>query len=173
MLKPRRISNESIPAALEKALRYRLLNEPAEAESICRDILIVDPDSETAAITLLLAITDQFDTEFAHALAEAKLVLQQIQGDYQRAYYEGIINERWAKAQLARGLPQEFAVGWLCEAMRCYERAEQSSEPDNPDALLRWNTCARVADKIKQAEPSSLSLTHDVDAGFGDDVPPR
>ena len=32
-LKP--LSREAIPRALEKAERYRLLNEPAEAESIC------------------------------------------------------------------------------------------------------------------------------------------
>jgi hypothetical protein len=32
------LSKEAIPAALEKAMRYRLLNEPAEAESICLDV---------------------------------------------------------------------------------------------------------------------------------------
>ena len=37
-----------MPAALEKALRYRLLNEPVEAESICRDVLEVDPDNQAA-----------------------------------------------------------------------------------------------------------------------------
>jgi hypothetical protein len=29
----------AIPAALERAERYRLLNEPTQAESICLDIL--------------------------------------------------------------------------------------------------------------------------------------
>ena len=42
-LKP--ISKESIPAAIEKAERYRLLDEPNLAESICLDILEADPQS--------------------------------------------------------------------------------------------------------------------------------
>jgi tetratricopeptide (TPR) repeat protein len=173
MLEPKRIPKEAIPAAMEKALRYRLLNEPAEAESICRDVLLVDPNNQAASIALLLAVTDQFEAEFTTALDEAKQVLQEIDGDYEQAYYEGIINERWAKAQLVRGLPGEFAFGWLREAMRCYERAEQLSKPDDPDALLRWNTCARFLEKNEQAKASYSSLTHDVEAGFGDDVPPR
>ncbi|MBP87164.1 MAG: hypothetical protein CMJ64_10670 [Planctomycetaceae bacterium] len=173
MLEPKRIPNEAIPVALEKALRYRLLNEPAEAESICRDVLLVDPDNQAASITLLLAITDQFETEFATALEEANRVLQQIHGEYEQVYYEGIINERWAKAQSARGMPGDFAFGWMRKAMRCYEKAEQLSKPADPDALLRWNTCARFLDRDEHANPSYTSLTHDVEAGFGDDVPPR
>ena len=136
-------------------------------------MLLAAPDNQVALTTLLLAVTDQFETEFAAALDEAKVVLQQIQGDYEQAYYEGIIDERWAKAQLAQGLPRESAFGWLRKAMRCYEKAEQFSEPDDADALLRWNTCARFVDKADEAAPSHSSLTHDVGAGFGDDVPPR
>lgn len=173
MLEPKRISTEAIPAALEKALRYRLLNEPAEAESICRDVLLVDPDNRDAAITLLLAVTDQFETRFAAALDEANRVLEQIRGDYERAYYEGIINERWAKSQLARGMPSEFSCGWMRKAMRCYEKAEQLSKPEEPDAVLRWNTCARFLDRNEHAKSSVASSTHDVEVGFGDDVPPR
>ena len=59
------LSPEAVPAALEKAERYRLLNEPGEAESICRDALEVDPDNQEALVTLLLALTDQFDTDAA------------------------------------------------------------------------------------------------------------
>lgn len=33
---------------------------------------------------------------------------------------------------------------WLREAMEHYERAEKLCPPGNDDALLRWNTCARV-----------------------------
>ena len=51
-LKP--ISTAAVPAALEKALRYRLLNEPAEAESICRDVLLADPGNQEALVTLVL-----------------------------------------------------------------------------------------------------------------------
>ena len=58
-LKP--LSKSAIPAAIQKAERYRLLNEPQEAESICLDILAIDPDNREAPVVLLLALTDQFD----------------------------------------------------------------------------------------------------------------
>ena len=44
-LKP--LSQKPLPAALAKAERYRLLNEPSEAESICQDILAVEPATRT------------------------------------------------------------------------------------------------------------------------------
>jgi hypothetical protein len=36
------------------------LNEPLEAESICRDVLEIEPDHQEALAALLLALTDQF-----------------------------------------------------------------------------------------------------------------
>ena len=54
------LSKDAVPAALEKAMRYRLLNEPGEAESICLDVLKADPDNQEALVTLLLALTDRF-----------------------------------------------------------------------------------------------------------------
>ncbi len=45
-LKP--ISSAGIDEAISKAELYRYLNEPGEAESICRDILALDPEHQTA-----------------------------------------------------------------------------------------------------------------------------
>ena len=56
----RSISKAAIPAAVKKAEHYRLLNDPEQAESICLDILAVDPDNQQALVVLILAITDQF-----------------------------------------------------------------------------------------------------------------
>ena len=56
----KRIAPDSIPEALSKVERYRLLNEPSLAESICLDILAVAPENQDALISLLLARTDQF-----------------------------------------------------------------------------------------------------------------
>ena len=173
MSKLKRIARESIPAALEKALRYRLLNEPLEAESICRDVLEVEPENQQAAINLLLALTDQFDTEFAAALEQARQVLVDLKGDYEQAYYEGIIHERWACAELDRNMPVSFALGWIREAMRCYVRAESLSPPDVPDAVLRFNTCVRLLETHEARMSDVDGDTYDVEAGFGDDVPPR
>ena len=56
-LKP--LSKDAIAGALAKAERYRLLNEASEAESICLDVLNIDPANQDALVTLLLALTDQ------------------------------------------------------------------------------------------------------------------
>ena len=138
----KQISKDAIEAALEKALRYRLLNEPQQAESICRDVLAVDQNHQQALVTMLLALTDQFDTQFTTALEQAKQVTPRLIGQYDQQYYAGIINERWANAQLARGVPGHVALGWYREAMWCYERAQTLATSNDPDSVLRWNTCA-------------------------------
>ena len=141
-LKP--ISANSIPEALAKVERYRLLNEPSQAESICLDILTIVPADQEALISLLLARTDQFESEMTVEMARE--VLSQIKGDYERAYYAGIISERNAHAHLRQGGPgsASFAYYALREAMEHYERAEALRPLNNDDSILRWNTCARV-----------------------------
>jgi hypothetical protein len=146
-LKP--LSREAIPAALEKAERYRLLNEPGEAESICLDILRADPENQAAVITLLLAVTDRFGKGYGVSDTQTKELLSRVKGDYERAYYTGILAERRAKAKLAQGTPgsRHYAYDGFSEAMTWFEKAEAIRPPGNDDALLRWNTCARIIEK--------------------------
>ena len=61
MFELKTLSPEGVPAALEKALRYRMLNEPEQAESICEDVLRLEPDNQEALVMLILALTDRFD----------------------------------------------------------------------------------------------------------------
>lgn len=142
----KRLSKEALPASLEKAMRYRLLNEPAEAESICLDILQTDPDNQPALVILILALTDRFGKVYAVSDTRAQEVAARLQSEYERAYYSGIICERRAKAYLHQGSGGAAfnAFEKLTEAMRWYERAEALRAPGNDDALLRWNTCARI-----------------------------
>src|SRR5919197_2893888 len=84
-LKP--LSRDGIPAALRKAERYRLLNDPWEAESICRDVLAIDGENQEALIILILALTDQFAAEGCE-METARALLPRLQGEYRRAYYE-------------------------------------------------------------------------------------
>ena len=143
-LKP--LSTEAIPAALEKAMRYRLLNEPGEAESICHDVLNIDPENQQALVTLLLALTDRFGKGYAVGVMHAREVLPRLREPYDRAYYAGIICERQAKFQMQKGNPgsDSAAYEFLREAMTHYEAAEAIRPPGNDDALLRWNACARM-----------------------------
>jgi hypothetical protein len=138
------ISEQSIPEALAKVERYRLLNEPSLAESICLDILTIVPNHQQALISLLLARTDQFESD-VHVKA-AQEVLAQIKGEYERAYYQGIIWERLGTARIRHGGAGAGASAYhaLREAMHHYEKAMNSAIPGNDDAILRWNTCARV-----------------------------
>ena len=143
-LKP--LSREGIPAALEKAMRYRLLNEPGEAQSICHDVLSIDPENQEALVILLLAITDRFNKGYASGVSQAQEVLPKLRDAYDRNYYAGIISERRAKALLGQGSPGSGseAYQYLRDAMTWFEKAEAMRPPGNDDALLRWNACARL-----------------------------
>ena len=140
------ISKDSIPSALEKAERYRLLNEPVLAESICLDILDADPANKQALATMVLAITDQFATSSLTDINQAKQFASQLSEEYDRQYYSGLICERQGKSKLHKRMPDGgfIAYEWLRDAMDHYEKAEAIRPPGKDDAILRWNTCARL-----------------------------
>jgi hypothetical protein len=146
-LKP--IRQEAIARAFEKAERYRLLNEPFEAESICLDILAVEPAHPQALGCLLLSLTDQFSQNAGQAMARARALLSRFAGDYERTYYGGIISERFARRKLREGHPGANAVayGHLQEAMASYEKAEKLAPSGNDDAVLRFNACVRMIER--------------------------
>jgi len=146
MLQLKPLSADSISKALIKAKHYRLLNEPWEAESICRDILEVEPDNQLAILNLILAITDQFSTKKVFSDKEAKDLCSQLSSEYERLYYLGIITERGGKAALKRPTPRVkyIAYEYYRKAMELFERAEKIKDEDKQDAILRWNACARA-----------------------------
>lgn len=152
-LKP--ITAAGIPGALQKAERYRLLNDPSAAESICLDILEVDPENQQALVLLLLARTDQFADSAAAGALKAREVLARLRDEYKRTYYDGVIHERRAKALLHSGRPGSPAMAYdgFRDAMACYERAEQLAPPGNDEARLRWNTCARILNGTPHLAP--------------------
>jgi hypothetical protein len=143
-LKP--LSRQGVAAALEKATRYRFLNEPGEAESICHDVLRIDEGNQQALVILLLALTDRFNRGYGVGATQARELLPRLKHAYERDYYGGIISEREAKARLQRASPGCGCEAYelLRDAMACYERAEAMRPAGNDDALLRWNACARI-----------------------------
>jgi hypothetical protein len=159
----KKISREAIPRAVQKAERYRLLNQSWATESICLDILEVDASNQPVLVMLLLAITDQFGAESRELARRARAVLARITDPYQKAYYAGIIDERLGHAQLAQGVMHAEAMAHdaLRAAMESFEQAERLRQPGNDDAILRWNTCARALERLRlvdqlegQYEPS-------------------
>jgi hypothetical protein len=141
-LKP--ISHDSVPGALAKAERYRLLNEPHEAESICRDILEVEPTNQQALISLILALTDQIPQD-PRAFSNATALVPRLATPYDRAYYEGIAWERRAKSRHHSGGhgAGQYVYDWIVQALNLFEQAEQLRPLGNDDAVLRWNACVR------------------------------
>lgn len=156
-LKP--LSPQAIEGALAKAERYRLLNEPSEAESICRDILDIDPDNQPALRILALALTDQIPTE-SGAFQEAVAATGRLTEEYDRAYFSGIAWERRAKSRHHEGgRGAQYAVHeWIGKAMDCFSRAEAIRPAGNDDALLRWNTCVRF---LRQ-HPQYAAVEHEI-----------
>ena len=141
-LKP--ISKGGIAEAISKVELYRYLNEPEEAESICRDILAVDPDHQLARRMLGLTITDQFTGDAADRYAEVHTIFQGLRDPYDRLYYTGLLHERRAKAQLHAGRSAHILLPLVEEAMRCFAEAEKIRPQGNDDSILRWNRCVRL-----------------------------
>ncbi len=147
-LKP--LAIESIPKALVRAKHYRLLNEPWQAESICKDILRVSPEQQKALLYLILSITDQFGSQRRTAEVEARKLCAQLKSEYERIYYTGIIAERAGKIALKRDTPRAsfIAFEYYHEAMNYFEKAEKIHPDGNEDAVLRWNACMRAIEQF-------------------------
>lgn len=144
----KRIHTDAIPRALELAERYRLLNEPEQAVSICRDILEADANHQVALRTLLLALTDDFSHPGAAGYQDAEQTAARLNNPYEQAYYRGVVYERWGRARLKAGDPPYLAGEWLKKAMEQYDEAQRHMPPQDDSAVLRWNSCARLAKRV-------------------------
>jgi hypothetical protein len=149
------ISKDAIPEATAKADWYRLLNEPGEAESICHDVLAVDPGDQTALRLLGLSITDQFRGAPSDRRSEAEAAFQRLADPYEQLYYTGITRERFAKAQLAAGRPPHTLIVLFEDALAWFERAEKIRPAGNDEAILRWNRCARTLNSLSGSDRES------------------
>lgn len=145
------ISKRGIPEALSKIQHYRYLNQAEEAESICRDVLAVDPENQMALRQLGLSLTDQFTGATTDRFQEAQSCFEQLTSPYERAYYLGILHERRAKAQMRAGHLAQSMLASFEKAMECFEEAEKLRPAGNDDALLRWNRCLRLLQAIPAA----------------------
>jgi hypothetical protein len=154
MFELRPLSKDAVVKALEKAERYRLLNEPFLAESICLDILDVEPEHQRALVTLLLARTDQFPNRLSTAFRGAQEIVPRLEGEYARVYYEGLIWERRAKALYNRHVPgaAQQAYDGFRRALELYRHAIDLHPEGNEEAILRWNTCVRIMERDPKLE---------------------
>jgi len=167
MVELKTIKKENVSSALELAKKYRLLNEPHEAESICLDILEVDPGHQDTLITLLLALTDKFSVSGLNpSFDAAKAIVDKLDVPYCKSYYRGIIFERRAKYHLKQGGPGTGTASyqWFAKALDAYNEAIEQCDPDNQDAVLRWNSCARIMNSnpdVKDEEQSPAEMLMD------------
>lgn len=162
MIELKKLGKEAIPAAIEKAKQYRLLNEPGAAQSICLDILEVEPENQEALVIIILAMTDRLTRDYSVGDGQISTYLAKIRDEFQKAYYTGIVYERRAKALLGKNSVGSEATVYelFSQAMDCFERAENLSSDQNDNALLRWNACARIINSNRLAP---TERTHDFD----------
>lgn len=156
-LKLKTISKSGIAEAITKAELYRYLNEPEEAESICRDILAVDPTHALGLRTLGLSMTDQFTGGAEDRYAEVESIFQRLQDPYERHYYTGLLCERRVKAQLRSGRAPHTLLPLLERALQCFGDAERIQPPGNDDAILRWNRCVRLLQSQPEFEAEEVA----------------
>ena len=155
MVELKTLKPEAVPSALDMAKRYRMLNEPDGAESICLDILAVAPDNQEALIVLLLAVTDKFsDSGLNPCFEQAREIVTRLDSAYCKSYYTGIVFERRAKFHFNQGGPGSGTVAydWFAKAMKSYGEALAGCDPHNQDAVLRWNACARFINSHPEAK---------------------
>ena len=156
------ISKTGFSEAFQKIELYRYLNEPEEAESICRDILAVEPDNQLAIRLLGLSITDQFLGISADRYGEVESSFRSLRDAYERLYYTGLLYERRAKAQLRAGHPPHSLLPLFEEAMRYFAEAEQIRPAGNDDAILRWNRCVRLLQSRPDFEWDRTTASFDI-----------
>jgi hypothetical protein len=154
------ITAAGVAAALQKAHRYRLLHDSSAAESICLDVLEVEPENTEAQVMFLLALTDQFPETHGEGLRRAQDAARRLADPYRSAYYSGIVCERWAKAVLQRGQPMagNMAWEWLDRALGWFARAEAIRPAGNDEAILRWNTCVRMLQSDASIRPRDAEV---------------
>jgi hypothetical protein len=156
-LKLKTISQSGIAEAIAKAELYRYLNEPEEAESICRDILAVDPTHALGLRMLGLSMTDQFNGGPDDRYAEVETLFQRLPDPYERYYYSGLLCERRVKAQLRAGRAPHTLLPLLERALQCFGEAERVHPPGNDDAILRWNRCVRLLQSRPEFEAEEVA----------------
>jgi tetratricopeptide (TPR) repeat protein len=137
----KRLVRANLEAAIARAAHYRDLNQPEEAESICRDVLDVDDANQAAWRLLGLALSDRFGEDGA-LLENAIAAFEKLEDEYERVYHLGVAWERAAKAHLEKG-EAHSAVTAFEHALPLYERAERI-RPESADPVLRWNRCVRL-----------------------------
>ena len=166
----KRISAAGISEAIAKAELYRSLNEPEEAESICRDILAIEPQHQLAVRLLGLALTDQFTGHGSDRYYETEDFFRHLKDPYERLYYSGLLYERRAKAMLKAGQPPHSLLALFDQALRSFAEAEKIRPAGNDDAILRWNRCVRL---LQNADYEWAGVEEELVSFDTQDAPPR
>lgn len=161
----RRLSPTNLDAALAMAEHYRDLNQPEEAESICRDVLDVDAGNPRAWKLLGLALTDRFPSHVVGLFEQAIEAFERLPDEYDRIYHLGVAWERSAKAHLEWNEPHS-AVTAFEHALALFDRAH-AIRPIVPDAILRWNRCVRLLEG-HEALRAALGAPRDHHLQLGD-----
>ena len=166
-LQLKRISKSGITEAISKAELYRYLNEPEETESICRDILAVDPNQQLALRQLGLSLTDQFTGAVNDRYREVEEIFGRLSDRYEQLYYTGLYYERRAKAQLGKGQSPHAVYPLFERALHCFDDAEKIRPVGNDDSILRWNRCVRLL------QTPSMVWEEQLASFDAEDAPPR
>lgn len=160
------IHTDSIELALDKARQYRSLLEPEIAESICLDILHIDPENQKALVLYILALSDQLH----HAGKKTQVqsieeAIQKLQSRYQQHYYTGLLHERRARFMLTQSMARVFAYDYFIEALQSYQKAEKIRPEHNDESILRWNSCIRTIEKERlKPRPDSKDARLDMES---------
>ena len=145
---------DQVSSALAAAEQCRAGGEAETAESICTDILEVDPGNARAIELLLWSRVDLLGEGRYGGVERAQEALALVQSDFERHYLEGVICEQQARFLIGkRGRhSSRVAYDWFRHAMDAFEEAARIA-PDRPEASLRWNACLRSIERDRHCAP--------------------
>jgi len=154
MFELKAIAEGDASQALALAEASRAAGDADVSESICLDLLELEPDNQEALVLLLLARTDQFKRGLPRSVERAREVLPRLSGEYERAYYGGMICERQARYVLGqRGKRSGFvAYDWFRYAMELYEESARLA-PEKLESTFRYNSCVRTIERNRHCQP--------------------
>jgi tetratricopeptide (TPR) repeat protein len=162
----KKLADKNLDKAIALAQHYRDLNQPEDAESVCRDVLAVAPENIEALRTLGLALTDQFPTAWMSIFEEACALFKKLPTEFERAYYVGVAWERYAKAQLEAGRAHN-AIHAFEEALARFDEAASLAAKDDPAPILHYNRCVRALTTNPELMRAS-HVPHQPEYEFGD-----
>ena len=148
------LESADLDAALAAAQASWAELRAEETESICLDILELDPNHRSTLDLLLRCRIELLKKGLPQSVARAQELIPQLDSDFDQAFYSGMIREAQARYLLEkRGRATSgVAYSWFRHAMDDFAAAS-NLDAGRVEPKLHWNACLRTLENNPQCVP--------------------